>query len=320
MNESGFWRSVKDTGRSIFSIIDDSIGGMIVHNPSSLPDLRAASTILITSDYGGEHQSAKYQVLSFLLADIEMCRKWDEARLELRAKYFADKRRMSFKRLGDKPRQRALKPFLEAADNIPGLAFTVAIDSSIESLFAGPAPIHLNNPDFTIFRTWKRKTLEKAFRAIHFIAFLLAGLSSPGQNVLWFTDEDAIAANPDRLGQLTNLFAWTASSYLTFNLGHLRCGTTQCDDGSMRIEDLAAVPDLIAGAVSEQLQLVRDVGPDMSSSVFWLHRGDFSSKTSLITWWLADTSKPLKRVLCLVDPVPNSTELSVSWFHFHNQA
>jgi hypothetical protein len=320
MNESGFWRSQKGAARSIFGIIDDSIGRMITHNPSSLPDLRVASTILITSDYSGEHRSARHQVLSFLLADIERCRKWDEARLELRAKFFADKRRMSFKRLGDRQRQRALKPFLEAADNIPGLAFTVAIDSSIDSLFASPVPLDLDNPDFAVFRAWKRKTLEKAFRAIHFIALLLAGLSSPGQNVLWFTDEDAIAANPDRLGQLTNLFAWITSSYLTFNLGHLRCGTTQCDDGSMRIEDLAAVPDLVAGAVSEQLQLVHNVGPDMSSSVFWLHRSDFSPKTSFITWWLADTTNPLKRVFCLVDSMPDSTELNVSWFHFHDQS
>jgi hypothetical protein len=105
---------------------------------------------------------------------------------------------------------------------------------------------------------------------------------------------------------------------LTFNLGHLRCGTTQCDDGSLRIEDLAAVPDLIAGSISEQLQLASDAGPDIPG-VLWIHRGDFSKKTSFITWWLADTTKPLKRVLCLLDSIPNSTGLTVSWFHFHDQ-
>jgi len=319
MTEPGFWRSQQDTVKSIFTIIDDNIGQMLVRHPSSLPDLRTASTIVIASDYGGEHPAAKYQVLSFLLADIGKCQEWDRARQKLRAELLGDKRRLLFKRLGHRQKQRALKLFLQAADSIPGLAFTVAIDLSIESLFAGSAPLDLDNPDFAAFKTWKHTTLEKAFRAIHFISFLLAGLSTPGQNVLWFTDKDAIAANPDRLRQLTNLFAWISSSYLTFNLGHLRCGTTQSDDGSMRIEDLVAIPDLIAGAIGEQLQLVRSVGPDMSSSVFWLHRGDFSTKTSFITWWLADTTKPLKRVFCLVDPVPDSTDLTVSWFHFHNQ-
>jgi len=288
---------------------------MVSRSPTSLPDLRPASTILITSDYSGEHSGAKYQVLSFLLADIERCQQWDQERMQLRAEFLSDKRRMSFKRLNDKQRHKALKPFLEAANNIPGLAFTVAVDSSIESLFAGPAPLDLDNPDFAAFQAWKPEILEKAFRTIHFVSFLLAGLSRPGQNVLWFIDEDSIAANPDRLRQLSNLFAWIASSYLTFDLGHLRCGTTQCDDGSRRIEDLAAVPDLIAGAISEQLQLVHNMSPDIPG-VFWIHRGDFSAKTSLITWWLADTMKPLRRTFCLVGSAPNSTELTVSWFHF----
>jgi hypothetical protein len=318
MNEKGFWRS-QNNSTAIFRIIDDGISKLVAQNPNSLPDLRSTSTILITSDYSGEHSGSKYQVLSFLFADIEKCQQWDEERIKLRAKMLSNKRRMSFKELShDKQRQGALASFLEAANIIPGLVFTVAIDSTIESLFEGSAPLDLNNPDFSAFRKWKPKTLEKASRAIHFISFLLAGLSRPGQNVLWFTDEDSIAANPDRLGQLTNLFAWIASSYLTFNLGHLRCGTTQCDDGSLRIEDLAAVPDLIAGSVNDQLRLASDVGPDLPG-VFWIHRGDFSEKTSFITWWLADTTKPLKRVLCLLDSVPNSTGLTVSWFHFHDQ-
>jgi len=319
MNNPGFWRLQQIAVASIFRIINDSIECMLAQNPSSLPDLRTASTILVTSDYSGEHSGAEYQVLSFLLADIERCQQWDKVRMELRARFLSDKRRMSFKGLNDKQRQRALIPFLEAANSIPGLAFTVAIDSSIESLFAGPAPLNLDNPDFAVFRLWKRKPLEKALRIVHFISFLLAGLLRSGQNVLWFTDEDAIAANPERLGQLTDLLAWISSSYLTFNLGHLRCGTTKSDDGSRRIEDLAAVPDLIAGAIGEQLHLVRNRGPDMSSGVFWIHRGDFSAKTSFITLWLADTAKPLKRVFCIVDSVPDLTKFTVSWFHFHNQ-
>ena len=146
----------------------------------------------------------------------------------------------------------------------------------------------------------------------------MAGLSSEWHNVLWFTDEDEIAANQERLTHLTNLVAWVGSMYLPFSLGHLRCGTTQSDDGSMRIEDLAAVPDMIAGAISEQMRLNKQVGPDIPN-VFWMHRGDFTSKTSNITRWLTDVRKPLKRVFCLVDSVTDSNDLSVSWFHFHNQ-
>jgi hypothetical protein len=318
MSEKGFWRSPRKIVGP-FRILDEGIRRLLAQNPDGFPDLRSTSTVLIASDYSGDHSGSKYKVLSFLFADIEGCQEWDEERSGLRAGLLPDKRRMSFKELShDKQRQRALAPFLTAANAIPGLVFTVAIDSAIDSLFEGVAPLDLSNPDFAAFRRWKPRVLEKAFRAIHFTSFLLAGLSRPGQNVLWFTDEDAIVANLDRLTQFTSLFAWIASSYLAFNLGHLRCGTTQCDDGSLIVEDLAAIPDLIAGSVRDQLQLVSDVGPDLPG-VFWIHRGDFPNKTSFINWWLSDTTKPLKRVLCLLDPAPNEIGFVLSWFHFHNQ-
>jgi hypothetical protein len=172
MNETGFWRSQK-TNTGIFKIIDDGIRKLVEQNPNSFPDLRSTSTILITSDYSGEHSGSRYQVLSFLFTNIERCQQWEEKRTKLRAKMLSNKRRMSFKGLNDKQKQRALAPFLEAANTIPGLVFTVAIDSTIKSLFEGPAPLDLNNPDFAAFRKWKSKTLEKASIAIHFISFLL---------------------------------------------------------------------------------------------------------------------------------------------------
>ncbi len=315
MTKTGFWRA-QPASKSIFKIINENIEQLIFRDPTSLPDLRSASTILISSDYSGEHSGVKYQIFSFLIADIGSCQEWEKKREKLRSEFLSDNRRLSFKNLGDNQKRKALKPFLEAADNIPGLVFTIAVDSSIQSLFEGATPLDLENLDFSAFRSWKPKVLEKAFRTVHCISFLLAGLSYSGQNVMWFTDEDSIAANPDRLKQLTNLFAWIASSYLTFNLGHLRCGTTKCDDGSRRIEDFTAVPDLVAGAIGEQLQLTKDQD---THDIFWIQRGDFSEKTSFITWWLADTTKPLKRLFYRVNSIPNSNHLNVSCFHLHNQ-
>jgi hypothetical protein len=36
--------------------------------------------------------------------------------------------------------------------------------------------------------------------------------------------------------------------------GRIRCGTMKCDNGSLQIEDFVAIPDLIAGALSEQFR------------------------------------------------------------------
>ncbi|MBI5714248.1 MAG: hypothetical protein HZC38_12625 [Chloroflexi bacterium] len=318
VNEIGYWRR-QPTAVGIFKIIDDSISKMLDHNPASMPDLRRASTLLITSDYSGANAGSKYQVLSFLVTSIQDCQKWEGGRRKLRLKFLSDNRRMSFKGLNDSQKQQALRPFLESADNMPGLVFTVAIDSSIKTLFEGDTPINLSNPDFLVFKSWKPKVLEKAFRTIHFLSFILAGVSRPLQNVLWFSDEDEIAANTDRIKQLTNLVAWVSSSYLDFNLGHLRCGTTQSDDGSMQLEDLATIPDMIAGAIAEQINLPPVLTPN-DSKIFWIHRGDYSTKTSFITMWLTDVTKPLKKLFCLIDATPDSDELKISLFHFHNQS
>jgi hypothetical protein len=317
MAMNGFWRSQPDS-KSIFKILNENIEQLIINNPTSLPNLSSTSTILVSSDYSGEHSGSKYQILSFLIADTGNCEQWDKEREEVRAEFLSNNRRMSFKELRDNQKFKALKPFLSSADRIPGLVFTVAIESSIQSLFEGLAPLDLENPEFLFFKSWRPNVLEKAFRILHFISFLLAGISHPGQNIIWFTDEDSIAANPDRLRQLTNLFSWVISPYLAFDLGHLRCGTTKCDDGSRRIEDLTAIPDLVAGAIGEQLQLQYEKKPD-TSNIFWIQRSDFTQKTSFITWWLADTTKPLKRLFCKIDLLKTSNKLNVSWFHFHNQ-
>ena len=155
----------------------------------------------------------------------------------------------------------------------------------------------LTNPEFAQYRTWKRPALENACRVIHILSLFMAGLCQPRQNLLWFTDEDAIAANPQRLYQLTDLFAWISSGYLSFDMGHLRCGTTASDDGSKRIEDLAAIPDLIAGAVSEQLEVTDREMPDMVGNVFWLHAPLVRAKTNFISRWLIKTEAPLKRLV-----------------------
>jgi hypothetical protein len=253
-----------------------------------------------------------------MITTLNDFQKWEPERRKLRVENLPDNRRMSFKGLNDIQKQKTLKPFLTSAETMSGLVFTVAIESNIKTLFEGKSPVNLDNPDFFMFKSWKPKVLENAFRTVHFLSFLLAGIAHPLQNVLWFSDEDEIAANPERIKQLTNLVAWIGSSYLDFDLGHLRCGTTKSDDGSKQIEDLTAIPDMVAGAISEQVNL-EPVFPSEPSKFFWLHRGDYSEKTSFITLWLTDTKKPLKRIFCSIDSVANSGNTKVSLFHFHNR-
>ena len=303
--------------RTIFDILNRNLLELQNSNADSLPNLRRAHTLLLGSDYSGESSRSPYMVYSFLLVSLDAWQGWELQRIAIREAFFSDSRRMSFKRLNDSQRQKALVPLLRAADTLEGLSFSVAMNKRSESIFPNP-PLDLTNPDFAAFTKWKKSVLEKAFLATHFLSFLLSGLCRPGQDVLWFTDEDSIAANDQRVIELTQLFTWISSVYLNISLGHCRCGTSRCDNGTMQIEDFLSVPDLIAGAISEQLKL-KGNDPKELSKVFWMNRPDQTDKSNIINWWLSDSTKRLKRLLCVIDPSNGTKRHLVSWYHFHDR-
>lgn len=311
------WRAVEAPQGTFTGVLNAGFSRLDAKYEGCLPDLRSAKTLLLGSDYSGESVGASYFVYSFLVTSLESWSKWETQRLQVRRENLSDSRRMSFKRLADIQRRRALAPLLDAANSLDGLSFSVAWNKKCESAFASP-PLDLNNPEFSPFRKWKPTVLEKAFFVIHVLGVMLAGLSAPGQNVLWFTDEDSIAANDDRVRDLTQLFVWISSQYLPFHLGHCLCGTSRCDNGSRQIEDFLAIPDMIAGALAEQMQL-RSSDPADLSGVFFMYRGEFSDKTRQLTWWLSDSRKQLKRLLCIIDPASDGKGNLISWFHFYDQ-
>ena len=312
------WQSVPGGERTLSGLINAELSRLDHTYEGSFPDLRGASTLLLGSDYSGESSSAPYMVYSLLLTSLDSWASWEPTRIRIREEFLSDSRRMSFKRLADKQRRRALLPLLEAANALEGLSFSVAFNKRCDSVFAAQPPLDLGNPQFAAYRKWKAGVLEKAFFIAHILGVLLAGLAVPGQNVMWFTDEDSIAANDDRIRELTHLFAWISSLYLTFTLGHCRCGSSKCDDGLGQVEDFLAIPDLIAGALAEQMAL-KGGDPSEFSGVFWMHRRDFSEKTREITWWFTDSKWPLRRLLCIVDPKQDGSGHIVSWFHFYDQ-
>lgn len=270
--------------------------------PEFLPDLHVGPTILISSDYSGEHGTASFQTLSFLFADLAACGTWMHRRKVLRTTKLPNKRRMSFKRLGDSQRNEALLPFLSAADEIPGLSVTILIDKKIQSFFTGPGPLDMSHPDLAAVQHWKPVVLEKLLRVLQFAAFFLAGLSRPGQDVLWITDDDAIAPNADRVTEVTTLFSNIASHYLDYDLRHLKFGTAiTTDDGSRTIEDLVSIPDLVAGALLQTASDMRlhDMFP--ASRISLPLPPGMSRKTQSIMRWFADKAHPLKRVVYAIE-------------------
>lgn len=309
------WHSVSAPMGTFIGLFNSELSYLDGKYEGFLPDIRSSSTLLLGSDYSGESSDSPYSVYSFVMTTLDSWKKWESSRIEIRRTHLTEFRRMSFKRLNDGQRRRALMPFLQAANDLNGLSFSIAVNKECKSFFEKTPPLNLSNPEFARYRKWKPAVLEKAFFIVHVLGTLLGGLAACGQDVFWFSDEDSIAANDERISELTSLFAWISSSYLDFDLGNLRCGTSRSDNGTLQLEDFLAIPDLVAGAIAEQMR-TPFLNPS-STGNFWMSRGDFSNKTRNITWWLSDASQSLKRLLCIIEPAPKGH--SISWVHFHNR-
>jgi hypothetical protein len=117
------------------------------------------------------------------------------------------------------------------ADHLRGIVVIFATDHSAVSLF----PFDDDDPLFEQWqfsRLWQPSVGERVLRVSHFASFLLAGLSHADQSILWFTDQDEIVPNEQRLKDFTRVWANVLNHYLAdrHSLAHIRCGTTLSDD------------------------------------------------------------------------------------------
>ncbi len=309
----GHWNPLDEPRFGFMNVLSESIKQMEAKYPDLLPDIRSGSIIFVGSDYGGQHDFAQYQSLSFLFADLERCAIWERRRRQIRQHMLRDRRRMSYKRLGDRRRKRAVLQWLEAANSIPGLLTTILVEKRIESLFSQEGKLQMRDPKFKDYANWNAAAFEKLLRVVHFVGFFIAGLSAPNQDVLWITDEDDIVANEDRLREVVKLFANVSSHYLTHDLRHVRIGTTKSDSGTRDLEDLVSIPDFAAGALSELLTEYSRIGIIPKSEVGFPPPKDLSKKARVVMNWFADHTQPLKRMVYLVEEEKESKRLSVKY-------
>lgn len=234
------WEALSTKNLGLTATLGHIMAEAKVHVPKT-----SGPCLVVTSDYSGSHRDSVYEVYSVLVADLAFCNEWRATRQKIRNRFLSQNRRMSYKGLNDGQRRRALAPFLFAANQIPGVCASLAVAKNVGTLFTqDDSPM---NPELAEYLSWNEAAFERALRIVHFVSFFIAGVSRPNQDVFWFSDEDEIAANPQRVTLLTRLWANVMSHYTVHPLRHLKCGTTKSDDGSNEIEDLAAVPDLAVG-------------------------------------------------------------------------
>lgn len=310
---SAAWAHV--VGRDVGSL--DSLSEILAREAqfhvTPLPDLRTAETLVLLSDYAGSHVSATHEVYSFLLFSPDSMATWNLGRSRVRETVLGRQRRMSYTGLRDAKRRAAIPQFLAAADTLNGLIASFVVSKDVGSLFlrTGTAGDQLAE----VVARWKAAVHERLERVFVFASFLLAGLSAPGQNVWWFSDEDEIFPNDERLRDAVDLFANYSSHFLGHQLGHLRIGTAALDSGDLQLEDLLSIPDLVAGSLAEMARTNQKDGISPLGKIVTPPSALLPRKAHEILAWLSNrAATDLKSLSYLVGP---SATGGLNWKRLH---
>jgi hypothetical protein len=259
----------------------------------------ATSRLLIASDYGGDHHGASHRIYCYLV----ICsggRDWLHAVKWARRSALRDGRRMSYKRLNDHFRQRALVPFLQAAANLDGHLVAIAVDKQKKWLSFPPNTAHDLRKAFGLKANWNPKSLEAMMRKVIFLSILVSIWSRPYSDVTWITDEDEFVANDSRHDDTLLLAGRISSFYVPHPMGVFRFNTTRQDLEENDFEDLCAVPDLAAGMLSE-------IATGLSKDGRWENRtskilaNNLPMKAEVISDWFWDTEMTLRKTFISID-------------------
>jgi len=296
------WRPLNNSNLGVANTISNVIAQQEWQTPDLLTSIRNGPILMMASDYGSSHKTSQYESLSFVIADLAACGHWHHLRESVRMRILGPRRTMSFKKLmSDSIRAKSLMPFLRAADTIPGLLATFLIDKSVSPFLSEHMPNDDSQSQVGELSYWKENSFARLTRIGHLGSMLVACLSSSGQDVLWITDRDEIASNKEKLTEATNVVAHYMCHYLQHDMGNFRFGTTQSDNGSMELEDLASLPDLAAGAMSELMSCtIKQFGQPYGRVHKFLPKS-VSKKTHAILAWIAEKQHPLKRITICVD-------------------
>jgi hypothetical protein len=283
--------------------------------PHAFPNVESrGQTLLMVADFGGQHKGEHYDTYAFLVLDLERNCNWLERQQLFRRTVMPNARRMSFKAMNDNRRRQGFIPFLKLAADIKGWLVVFAVSKTGGSVFGRTESVDKGED---LLSGWKPSVRERLLRVIHLSAFLLSGLSSPGQSVLWIIDEDEIAANVRQLTQITKVFARISSNLINHDLRHLRCGTTRSDDGRLVLEDLAAVADLGAGALSEVATAMINQGLFPRRGVITALPTTLTLKSRVLATWFASDVGSLRRLCCFIDLNTTSPSMRATMLQWH---
>jgi len=294
------WRPIKQPRAGFLNDLSNSIADLenMVPNVLSAHD---KSCMWLASDYSGQHKDAPFEAYSFLVTTEGSLAGWDRKRQAFRDRYLPDGRRLSFKAARESVRWRALKPFLRLANGLQGNLFIFVVDSQFQSLFRDSGKTTWSDIPKIFPRGTSTHVVEQTLRIGMFISLIIAGLRDEKQKAIWISDQDeALEAydRRERLGVFVSYMTWGMTGWK--NPATMEFGTTALDSPDRRFEDLAAIPDLAAGAMAHFAPAV-PIPPVPGEGVQVIKREMCADpRTRLILDWLGMDKGTLRRILLRV--------------------
>ncbi len=262
----------RPTSGEQFSSLIESVDHLLTESNRKrellLPDLTAFNnkSIGVFSDYSGEG-AGRYNVYSILICGMNMASGFHDRVVKVRADHALGDKEISFKDLNMGQMRRAMPEFLEAADQLPGLLYTVAVDKRIRSVF-GSEPDTLKKMAQILedvgLGIRPPKTAEKLMRIVHLVAYFVALLSADKQSVFWMTDHDEISPTLEQHQQLMELcFGRVLPFYLQPETKfEIMGGALPFEKPSVEMNDRLSLPDLVAGCLGDYLTKRDAQGPE----------------------------------------------------------
>ena len=141
---SAMWHRVA-TSFPLFDAVEQQIHAYDSRFPRHIPDV-SSGRLILASDYGGSHRESRYDVTSVFITCEVAWHAWEDQRQNVRHAFRLKDRRMSYQKLNDVRKVRALTAFLTAASSARGLLFSLAINKSLPSAFDADTTNYSKDP------------------------------------------------------------------------------------------------------------------------------------------------------------------------------
>ena len=288
--------------------ISDAIAALEWSEPGSLLDVRDSQECLLACDFAGAHAEAQYESFAFLLGAIGQTGPWMGARGEVRDQLLNGRGEMSYKGLNDARRQRALAPFLMAANLFPGNLVVLMVNKKLKRLFDNPGDRVLFPELIVAVSKWNAKSFHRLLLVATIGALLTSGLAASSQDLLWVTDQDEIAPNPTKHDHAGHVIHHCLERYSPDLRGVLTFATTETNVDNFLLRDAVAITDLAAGCLVDAFGVFNRG----SERALWVSPAPaLTRKAQVILDWFAQRDHTLRRLVICLDESENGIDLSV---------